>query len=178
MTKLHAQTQVTQQFLPISILNYLFIIQIEIVSLENKYQLDLECAGCQYTVSLHGNMTVYPRMSWTTAMPLESGLELQLNGVLLPLAIAINTNQLWSGAPATSRPIFNYTQQREFVGCGVDSSAAWAATTLVTTIIIKTDNSNVLHMETAQSATQLQYDNYDYNCCTMYTKVILIQVLE
>ena len=135
----------------ISILNYLFIIQIEIVSLENKYQLDLKCAGCEYTVSVHGNMTVYPRRSWNTAMPLESGLELELNGV--SLAIAINTNQLWSGAPATSRPIFNYTQQREFVGCGVDLSAALAATTLVTTIIIKTENSNVLHMETAQSAT-------------------------
>ena len=59
--------------------------------------------------------------------------------VLLPIAVAINTNELLSGPSITSRPIFNYAQQHEFDGCWFDLSAALTATTLVTAIVLKTD---------------------------------------
>ena len=49
---LDTQTQITQQFLAVSILNYLLVIQTAIVSLANKHKLDLECAGREYTVLL------------------------------------------------------------------------------------------------------------------------------
>ena len=61
----------------------------------------------------------------------------------------VNTNKLLS---ATSRPIFNYTQQREFDCCAFDLSAVLAATTLVAAIVTKTENT--FH-------NQLQYDHYN-----------------
>ena len=99
-------------------------------------------------------MTLYPRRSWITVLPQESDLELELNSdVLLRPPVAINTmNYYLHGAPTTSRPIFKYTQQHEFDGCGFDLSAALAATALVTAMVIKTENWNI-HMKTAQSAT-------------------------
>ena len=68
--------------------------------------------------------------------------------VLSPPAIATNTNE------PISQSIFNYTNShaelREVDGYGFDLSARLAVTTLLTTIVIKTEN--MLHMETVQSA--------------------------
>ena len=67
--------------------------------------MDLECAECEYTILLVGNMSVYSRRSWIPVVH-ESGLklELELDGdVLSSPPIATSTNEL------IDQSRFNYT---------------------------------------------------------------------
>ena len=112
------------------------------------------CAGCQHTILLDQNMTVYSRRSWITAI--QNGLELELDGMYCHhLQLQHNTNEL------ISQSIFNYTNSRaelrELDGCGFNLSAGLAVTTLLTAIAIKTEN--MLHMETVQSAIAVRNHN-------------------